>query len=660
MIYKFLIKMAFLNLLRSPKRSFITILSIGISVLGSLLFYGYMQYTYWGLSENFSRSGNGHIQIAKVNWFDSSTPEKERGSVEILKKIENDILENKELSELIQGMSLKRKFSGVIGTGDSSTVFVAEGVDPEGHLALSSWTPVNIGENILEEEPFGVVIGKRMAERLELSLGDYASLLVSTDDGRMNAIDVSILGLLESRSKESEAVRLIIPFGTAQDSLQSEQADYLAISLNETDDTEKVLSEINFLVSNYSGYAAKPWHEVADFYLGVKNLNDRLFIVFLSILLLVSVLAMSNTLYMSIMERHDEIGILRSIGILRGFISSLFVQETFLLSIVGAFIGATFALSIGGVIDLMGGIPMPPPPGASKGYNLKLFIDWHGVLIVMLVAIISSALACIFPIRSAGKTKIIDLLLKTAFFLFIFTPYVAQSSTSDLKGDGSQVLSTINSSFPYPKDKSFLAEVEFLNIVDGKEKKRVVYRSISQDYKKIAVAVSDPKGQRMAVLRTEKGVWIQKEGGRLPLRISPAGRLVGEASIGDVLDVRFNGRDYEITQMNSKSGIITLDLKGVSKDASYGTIQLLYDSKQRRLKKIRYHTISGKIIKIGEPIYKDDDDLIDGLNVIDAINSSNQTKVTFLGVKVIEANPDSFFSRGKLNRSTKKIIKESL
>ncbi len=660
MIYKFLLKMAWLNLLRSPKRSIITILSICVSVLGSLIFYGYMQYTYWGLSENFSRSGNGHVQIAQSSWFSSSTPEKNRSSIKTLQDIERKILADPNLEPFIEGSSLKRKFSGVIGTGESSTVFVAEGVGPEGQISLSSWSPVNIGENILEEEPYGVVIGKRMAERLDVKIGEYASLLVSTDDGRMNAIDVSILGLLESRSKEAEAVRLIIPFNTAIESLQSKEADYLALSLYKTDDTDEVMDHLSLIMSQYQGYSAKPWYQVADFYQGVKNLNDRLFMIFLSILLLVSLLAMSNTLYMSIMERHDEIGILRSIGIFRSFISSLFVHETFILAILGATVGVAIALSIAGIIDLIGGIPMPPPPGASKGYNLKLFIDLKGVSIVMIVAIFSSALASIFPVRSASRHKIIDLLLKTAVLGFVLLPSISQGKSQTNNSQGQTLLTTINEQFPYPKNNSFLADVEFLHSVDGKEKNRVIYRSFSQGYDKIAVAISEPRGQRMAVLRTTKGVWIQKEGSRLPLRISPTQRLVGEASIGDVLDVRFNGIDYQIVEYFSDSKFHIIKLKGVSKDASYGAINLSYSIKKQRLQEIQYFALSGKMIKRGIPLYTDQDKIIDDLVVIDAINDKKQTKVSFLGVKNTDSRPKSFFSRSKLARAIKLITKDHL
>jgi putative ABC transport system permease protein len=69
-------------------------------------------------------------------------------------------------------------------------------------------------------------------------------------------------------------------------------------------------------------------------------------------------------------------------------ILKLFTFEGLVFGLLGSFIGALFAVGISLIVSFLGGIPMPPPPGATQGYNLLFSIDSKGCLLVSALIIL--------------------------------------------------------------------------------------------------------------------------------------------------------------------------------------------------------------------------------------------------------------------------------
>jgi putative ABC transport system permease protein len=288
-------KMMLANLGRQPRRTAITLGGIAVGVACAYLFLGFIQESYFGLSERFARSGNGHIQIARAEWFGASRPEDFRYPVSRFREVAAKLEADPEVS----AVSLRRKISGLISTGERTEVFVGQGVDPLANTRLSTWVELVAGNDLSPLDKSGVLVGKLLAEKLGVKPGDNASLLVSTDDGRTNAGDVRIAGILQSVSRDADAVALILPVDTALQLLQSDKADALFVGLHDTARTQAVLSRARAMLGD--GLEAKGWMEVAEFYQSVKSLYGRIFGFVEVILFLVTLMAVANTVVMAVM-----------------------------------------------------------------------------------------------------------------------------------------------------------------------------------------------------------------------------------------------------------------------------------------------------------------------------------------------------------------------
>jgi len=133
------------------------------------------------------------------------------------------------------------------------------------------------------------------------------------------------------------------------------------------------------------------------------NLTLMLFVMtFLAtVALLVSALGITNTMFMSVLERTREIGIMKAVGA-----RSLHVQGIFLIegALIGA-IGGAFGLLLSWVVSLPGNSVaralMERQTGTHLDESLFLFPLWLTVG-VPLFAILVTTLAAVYPARRAA------------------------------------------------------------------------------------------------------------------------------------------------------------------------------------------------------------------------------------------------------------------
>ncbi len=121
------------------------------------------------------------------------------------------------------------------------------------------------------------------------------------------------------------------------------------------------------------------------------------------ITLLIACLGIIVTLLASVLERTREIGILRSIGMLRGQVARVVVIESLLLGLVGGILGCCAGIAIGWM-SLEGFLR--GDYGASMRYHVAL----GAILQAILLSALLSAAAGLYPAHHAARTNITEAL----------------------------------------------------------------------------------------------------------------------------------------------------------------------------------------------------------------------------------------------------------
>lgn len=125
-----------------------------------------------------------------------------------------------------------------------------------------------------------------------------------------------------------------------------------------------------------------------------------MFDVLALIAMIVAFLGISNTLTMNVLERTQEIGMLRSIGMTRHQVLSTIMAEAGALGLLGGILGVLFGLVLSRLLLAA--------MASMSGYSITFALPVARVILGLLIAIAVAHLAAILPSRQAARVEILE------------------------------------------------------------------------------------------------------------------------------------------------------------------------------------------------------------------------------------------------------------
>ena len=126
-----------------------------------------------------------------------------------------------------------------------------------------------------------------------------------------------------------------------------------------------------------------------------------IFYVLGAALALPSLLALVNTLAISVLGRTREIGMLRAVGSTRRQVRRMVMAESLLLSAIGTALGIVAGVWLGYALV---------EATISVGWPMPYFFPWAGILLTIAVGLGFGVLAAYIPARSAARLNVVDAL----------------------------------------------------------------------------------------------------------------------------------------------------------------------------------------------------------------------------------------------------------
>ncbi|MDC5805022.1 ABC transporter permease [Vibrio europaeus] len=390
-------RIAFLNLQRNKRRSVLSVLIIAIAIFALTSAGGFGLYTYDSLKESTARD-TGHLTISQPDFFEKDEEMPLANGLSDGSQITQQLIAN----DKVRGVQPRIEFTGLVSNGSKSTIFVGTGVNEREFDMKGPFLDVRQGKTLSSiqssrydpSEP-EVMLGIDLARNLNVSIGDWVTLLATTSDGALNAYDYKVRGIYSTGVPELDKRQLYIHIKSAQELLGSDKVSTLSVFLFDTEQTmpmkawtEQQLADMTLA----EPVEVTPWQERAFFYTKVKDLYDRIFGIMGAVMALVVFVALFNTMTMSVTERTREIGTLSALGTYPREIVSGFVRESALLALIGSFIGGVISLLVS-LLLMVVDVQMPPPPGRTEGYPLNIYFSPEllsmtavGVLLICVVA----------------------------------------------------------------------------------------------------------------------------------------------------------------------------------------------------------------------------------------------------------------------------------
>ncbi|MBK6616490.1 FtsX-like permease family protein [Ottowia sp.] len=400
------LRFAFLNTLRNRRRSVVTVAIAALGTAAVLLAGGFALYTYESLGQSAARM-SGHLIVGTPEQFTQEEDVPLQHGASDWRAVAKQLLADTDVRSVLPSIS----FGGLASNGDKSVVMIGLGVDPASEFKVKGPFLKMLSGDVLSEGAGAseVMLGEGVAKSLKARPGTGLTLLATTTDGAMNALDVTVKGVFSTGIPDVDKRLVYVDLPSTQRLLHSDRVSSLGVFLNRMEKTDASQAR---LASGMPSMTVRTWKEEAFFYASVKQLYNRIFGSLGIIICLIVVFVVTNAMAMSIIERTREIGTLRAIGTLPSQLTLSLALEGMLLGTAGAVVGCILSVATSLLLYVFP-IQMPPPPGRSTSYPLNISIDPTLYALAMLGMVVLATAASAVVARGTVNKSITEALAHT-------------------------------------------------------------------------------------------------------------------------------------------------------------------------------------------------------------------------------------------------------
>ena len=236
-----MLKLALRNIFRHRFRTAMTLAVIVFGVAGLVLSGGFVRDIFFQLAEALIHSQSGHLQVSRTGYFEPGSRSPDKYLIADPERLRRQLAALPEVDDVLARVH----FSGLLNNGRTDWSIVGEGVEPAKEAKLSSFMRIVAGRAAGRPRPRSASSWVQgVAKALKLVPGDRVTLVLNTAEGALNSLDLEVVGVFESFSKDFDARAIRIPVRAAQEALGTAGVNALVLSLKQTADTEKVAATL--------------------------------------------------------------------------------------------------------------------------------------------------------------------------------------------------------------------------------------------------------------------------------------------------------------------------------------------------------------------------------------------------------------------------------
>jgi len=372
-------KIGFRNLARNRWRSGLTLGGIAISVAFMVWVLGFMDGWMGTMIRGATAVETGQVEVHTVAYADN--PRVYRSfpvTQEMLTTVKN--------VDGVVAVSPRVKLNGLIGHEERSQVARIMGVDP----ALETET-TPVGDAIDQGQwlsqypaeypaPREVVLGKTLAQQLQVGPGDELVVFLEAADGSLGNDLLQVVGTLETGNTAVDRMTVYMHLEDARFLAALDgQAHELAIATSDLLGAREIAGRIADALGadtrgvrdgdggseNPNDLLVQPWQEILPSIYQMLTISRQSNWMTYLLIYLVAAIGLLNTQRMSALERKREFGVLMAIGMRPRRMFRMILTESLVLGILGGMVGTLLGAGVTWY-------------HATAGLDLSLFTDQGG------------------------------------------------------------------------------------------------------------------------------------------------------------------------------------------------------------------------------------------------------------------------------------------
>ena len=297
---------------------------------------------------------------------------------------------------------------GMIQSPLTSAGVRVHGVEPDRERATTTFHEnLDEGEYLDADSAFPILLGGRLAERLNVELGERVVLTFQDLDNEITAAAFHVVGIFRSASTPYDERNVFVRADELSELLAGRPIVHeIAMMLEDEADAEAVTRE---LAERFDGIVAETWYELSPELRWLTDIGGSFVVYIMVIIMLALAFGILNTMLMAIFERMRELGMLMAIGMSKPRIFLMIMFESVMLTASGALVGLGLAYLLMGALGRTG-IDLSSVGGESMaefGFDAVVYPIAHAedYLTTMALVVVTAILAAVYPAIKALRLQ---------------------------------------------------------------------------------------------------------------------------------------------------------------------------------------------------------------------------------------------------------------
>ena len=346
--------MAWRNVWRNKRRSWIIICAVVIGLVGMLFSLAFMEGMMRQTLVNALGTHIGHLEIHKKGFENNKI---------ISLNIENpqEVIRAVAEEPGVVAYSPRIVTSGLISSSESSSGITIVGIDPQEEPKVTTIKGSVIQGDYLDEDgAFQVLIGQGLADKLKVGLGEKIVLMAQDLTGDIGSGAYRVKGIFKTASPDFDKYMVYLNLKESQELLSLGNRISEVAILSDTPENPQAVQKTLLTKLDSEEYEVLTWKQIIPIMVSQIEFFDEMIYIFFLVICIAMGFGIINTLLMAIMERIREFGIMMALGVRPQKIFRLVVTESVLLCLCGLVLGNLLSY----VLVLYVG---------KKGFNLSIF-----------------------------------------------------------------------------------------------------------------------------------------------------------------------------------------------------------------------------------------------------------------------------------------------
>jgi putative ABC transport system permease protein len=386
MISKF--QVAYKNLLRKKIRTLLTLIGIALSawVLVSLL--GFNRGFETALNRDIDNMGFQMMLMAKGCPYEAATMMLKGGTgLKYLPESLSDAVRKEPDVERITPMLMQAVFDP--NKGENGGIAAYLGVEPKSYGTMKSFLKFRQGGWFTQDDAYEAVMGYEAAELEQREVGDV--ILIPEKN-----VELKVVGILGRTGTQDDGT-IFVPLRTLQNIFgKNDKLTTIGIKVKKDADTSRIETRLFELPDVQVVSLAQVKQTIMSLVATAKVLVLSIAII----AIIIAMVGVINTILMSVHERFQEIGIMKTIGAMPGDIFQLIWIETLLLCATGGGLGIALSLALARITELVIRNLLPYSPKGGL-----VLIDINLILFTLCAISAIGLLSGIYPAWKAGRIR---------------------------------------------------------------------------------------------------------------------------------------------------------------------------------------------------------------------------------------------------------------